>query len=105
MGRSESWIALYRLMKLVERLRIAMRIHQRGRIIRIHDGRKRVERQCDTEFLECLVESLLRNEKAEGVQIMRRGIVGVQLNGAPKFPVGVAPLPGEGQKTSARQMR
>src|SRR5713101_2602638 len=104
MGWSESRIALYGLLKLGERLRVAMRIHQRGRIVRVHDGRKRVERQRDTEFLERLIELLLGNEQAEGVQIMRCGAVGVQLDGAAKFLVGLAPFPGKRQKISARQM-
>src|SRR6266849_6078395 len=104
MGWSESRIALYGLLKLGERLRVAMRIHQGSRVVRVHDGRKRVERQRETEFLERLIESLLRDEQAKGVQIMRCGAIGVQLDGAAKFLVGLAPFPGKSQKISARQM-
>src|ERR1700733_5472119 len=77
MGWSESRIALQGLLKLSESLRIAMRVHQRGRIVCIHDGRERIERQSYMKFLKRLIEFFLGNEKGEGVQIMGPGAVGV----------------------------
>jgi hypothetical protein len=37
-----------------------MRIHQRGGVIRVHNRRKGVERQRNTEFLERLIKSFFR---------------------------------------------
>src|SRR6202030_1571174 len=77
MGGSEIRIALQSLLELGERLRIPMCIHQRNGVIRVHDGRKGVERQRETEFLERLIESLFRNEKGKGVEIVSCSAIGI----------------------------
>jgi len=70
MGGSEIRITLQSFLELGERFRIAMRIHQRGGVIRVHDGRKRVERQREAEFLERLIEpdSLLTTIEVYGCE-------------------------------------
>ena len=76
MSWSEIRIALQSLLELGERLRIAMRIHQRGGVIRVHDGRKRVERHREVEFLKRLIEPFFWNEKGKGIEIMRCSAIG-----------------------------
>ena len=75
-GWSENWIDLQGFLKLDERLRIAMRVHQGSGIVHLHDRRKRIERQREPEFLERLIESFFGNEKGKSVEIMHSGAIG-----------------------------
>src|SRR5437899_2965568 len=104
MGGSEIRIALQSLLELGERLGIAMRIHQRSGVIRIHDGRKRVERQGEAEFLERLIKSLFGNEEGKGVEIMRCGAIGGQFDCAAKLFLSLGPMQAKSKRISAGQM-
>ena len=81
MGGPEIGIALDHLLKLGERFGIAVRFHQRHRIIGACDGGEGIERQSNLELVQCLINPVQGGKAAKGVKVMSGGIVRIQFNG------------------------
>src|SRR5579864_3945160 len=89
MSGREVWITLQYLLECRHGLWKAMRIRQHGCVVRVHDGRKRIQRQCYAELLEGLVETLLRHQQGKGVEVVRSGAIGIQFESSLELFLGL----------------